>query len=368
MAGHIRVAMTLEQCWHEVPGGTATAALELARALVARDDVTVVGVSARHREPPPAPWVPPVPVEMLPLPRLALYEAWHALRWPRVEMATGTVDVVHATAMAVPGCRAPLVVTIHDLAFLRYPEHATRHGHRFFRRALELIVRHANLVLCSSEATASDCQAAGIGAQRLRVVPLGAAGVRAGAAEVAEVRARLDLPERFCLFVGTVEPRKNLPRLLEAYAGLEAASEVPLVVAGPAGWNEDIEPALAALGDRVRRVGFVDAATLRALYAGASVFCYPSLFEGFGLPVLEAMAQATPVVTSAGTACAEVAGDAALLVDPLDAGAIREALAGLLADPAAAEALGRRGQDRSTSYTWEATARSTLEAYREVAA
>lgn len=115
-------------------------------------------------------------------------------------------------------------------------------------------------------------------------------------------------------------------------------------------------------------MGFVDVATLRALYAGAAVLCYPSLFEGFGLPVLEAMVQGTPVVTSAGTACAEVAGDAALLVDPLEPSEIRDAIASLLADPKAATELGRRGRERSAAFTWESTARSTMDAYREVAA
>src|SRR3990170_2089403 len=121
MAEPMRVAMTLEQSWHRVPGGTAVAALELARSLTQGDGLELVGVAAKHAREPDAAWRPPVPVAHLPLPRLALYEAWHRLRRPRVERATGPVDIVHATTFAIPPRSAPLVVTIHDLAFLTYP-------------------------------------------------------------------------------------------------------------------------------------------------------------------------------------------------------------------------------------------------------
>ena len=147
--------MTLEQCWHAVPGGTASSVLETLNAFQAEGDtgVDIVGVAARHNAPPPAPWTPPVPVAHLRLPRIALYEAWHGLRRPRVQSATGPVDVVHATTLAIPPRSAPLVVTVHDLAFLHAPEHFTRHGMRFFRRGLTLARRDADLVLCPSRST-----------------------------------------------------------------------------------------------------------------------------------------------------------------------------------------------------------------------
>ena len=133
-------------------------------------------------------------------------------------------------------------------------------------------------------------------------------------------------------------------------------TDVDLVLAGPSGWNESIDAQLAALGARVRPLGFVGHADLDALFAGATVFCYPSVREGFGLPVLEAMAQGTPVVTSAGTSTAEVAGDAAVLVDPLDVDAIAGAIDELLDDPAEAARLGAAGRERAKSFTWERTA------------
>lgn len=363
----MRVALTLEQCWHRVPGGTATSILALAGALAARDDVDVVGVAARHDGPPPAPWVPPVPVRHLPLPRLALYETWHAVGRPRVERATGPVDLVHATAVAVPGTRAPLVVTIHDLAFLAHPEQATRHGLRFFRRGTELARRHARLVLVPSEATAAECREAGFDPGRIRVVPWGVEATVAEPADVERVRATHRLDRPYVLFVGTVEPRKNLPRLVEALASLDRA-DVELVLVGAEGWNEDLGALLAALPGRSRSLGFVPAADLGPLYAGATVVAYPSLREGFGLPPLEAMAQGAAVVTSRGTATEEVAGDAAVLVDPTSVTAIAAGLDRVLSDPDGAASLGARARARAAGYTWARTAELTVAAYREALA
>ena len=363
-----RVAITVEQCWHRVPGGTATSILGTIRALAQRGDVDLVGVAARHAEPPPAPFVPDLPVRHLPLPRLALYESWHALRWPPVERATGPVDVVHATAVALPPTRAPLVVTVHDLAFLADPGQATRHGLRFFRRGLELARRHARLVLVPSETTAAACRDAGFDPERLRIVPWGTDAASVSDDDVAATRRRLGLTRPYILFVGTIEPRKNLGGLIGAVARL-AGREVDLVVVGPDGWNEDLDARLGGLdgtGIGVHRLGFQPPDALPALYAGAAAFCYPSLSEGFGMPVLDAMAHGAPVVTSLGTATAEVAGDAGLLVDPHDVAAIGDALARVLDDPALADELRERGRIRAAGYTWDRTADLTARAYREV--
>src|ERR671918_162508 len=160
----MRAAVVIEQCWHRVPGGTAGAVLDQLRAVStagggdqgggAQAGVEQVGVAARHSRPPPEAWRPPIPVRHLPLPRLALYRTWHRLRWPPVERATGPVDVVHATSLAIPPRSAPLVVTIHDLAFMHQPSHFTRRGRSFFRRGLDLARRDADLVLCPSATTA----------------------------------------------------------------------------------------------------------------------------------------------------------------------------------------------------------------------
>ncbi|MGI8757560.1 MAG: glycosyltransferase family 4 protein [Acidimicrobiales bacterium] len=369
MDGTRRVAVTLEQCWHRVPGGTATSILRVVRALSRRGDLNLVGVSARHRDPPPPSFRPSIEVRPLPLPRLALYEAWHALRWPPVERATGPVDLVHATAVVVPPTSAPLVVTIHDLAFLADSAHATRHGHRFFRRGTELARRHARLVLVPSEATAAECRHAGFAPERIRLVPWGVDAHAVTDQEVEAVRRTHALDRPYVLFVGTVEPRKNLAGVIGAMATL-AGRDVDLVLVGPAGWNEDLDRRIAALdgtGIRVRRLGFQPPEALPALYAACAAFCFPSRREGFGLPVLEAMGHGAPVVTSASTATAEVAGDAALLVDPRDHAAIGAALARVLDDAALATDLRTRGRARAATYTWERTADLTAAAYAEAA-
>jgi glycosyltransferase involved in cell wall biosynthesis len=366
----LRVAVTVEQSWHRVPGGTATSTIGTLRALRDHPDLDLVGVAARHAEAPPADLVPPIPVRHLPLPRIALYEAWHALRWPAIERATGPVDVVHATAVAVPPTKAPLVMTIHDLAFLADPTQPTKHGLRFFTRGTELARRHARLVLVPSEATAEECRAAGFAPDRLRIVPWGVDARQATDAEVAEARQRHGLDRPYVLFVGTFEPRKNLAGLLEG-ARVLAGTGVELVLVGPDGWNEDAGPKIEALeagGVPVRRLGFVAPSDLGPLYAGAVAFCFPSLREGFGMPVLEAMAQGTPVVTSQDTATAEVGGDAALLVDPRDPTAIGAALERILADEALAADLVQRGLARAAAHTWSRTAELTAAAYREAVA
>jgi glycosyltransferase involved in cell wall biosynthesis len=360
------VAVTLEQCWHRVPGGTATSILGLLEGLRRHPELELVGVSARHSASPEAPFRPPIPVHQLPLPRPALYEAWHgvgALRWPPVQLATGPVDVVHATALTVPPTRGtPLVLTVHDLAFLADPDDFTKHGTRTFRRALTLTRRHAAVVVVPSQATAAECAAAGIDADRVRVVPWGHESRTATAEDVESVRRRYDLPERYVLFVGTVEPRKNLSRLVGAWRRA-AGDGVPLVIAGPAGWGD-----AAVSGPGILPIGFVTGVDRDALYAGAAAVAYPSLREGFGLPVLEAMAQGAPVLTSKGTATEEVAGDAAVLVDPFDETAIADGLRRLLDDPEAAAALGAKGFARSATYTWDACAAGYADAYRDAAA
>ncbi len=367
----MRVAVTLEQCWHRVPGGTARAALDLVAAMQDLEgvgsDLNLVGLAARHKAPPPEPWVPSIPVEHLPIPRLLMYEGWHHLGWPHVEDATGRIDVIHATGVAVPPRSVPLVVTVHDLAVLHDPSTFTRRGVSFMRRAIELTRQRADLVLCSSQATLDDCIANDFDPDRLRLVPLGVSAAAAPDLEVERVRAAYSLPARFALFVGTLEPRKNLSGLLAAHAQLAAEADIDLVLVGPEGWGDHGGGVGSGPGGgaRVRSLGFVPQADLAPLYAAAEVFCYPSLLEGFGLPVLEAMAQGTPVVTSTGTATEElVAAGGGVAVDPRDPDAIAAGMLSvlhgdrpLLVDQARAIA---------AEYSWDRTAELTLAAYREL--
>ena len=358
----MRVAVTLEQCWHQVPGGTARAALDTVAAVAAEGGVEQVGVSAWHRAAAPEAWRPSIPMRSLPLPRVGLYEAWQRLRRPLVERATGPVDVVHATAHVASASRAPWVATVHDLHFLHEPGHFTSRGVRVFNRFLDLVIAEAALVVCPSEATRADCVDAGIDAARLHVVPWGTSTAPVPPAAVERARRHHGLDRPYVLFAGTVEPRKNLPRLLQAFDRLGPV-DADLVLVGPEGWGE----AETAAASSARRLGFLPRAELDALYAGAAAVCYPSLREGFGLPVLEAMAQGAAVVTSATTATAEVGGRAVVLVDPLDVDAIAGGLRDLLADPERRARLGAAARERAATYTWARTAGGMVEAYRTAA-
>jgi glycosyltransferase involved in cell wall biosynthesis len=369
----LRVAVTLEQCWHRVPGGTATAALGSVRALQRyQPQLDLVGVSAHHRAFPAAPYLPTVPVRQLPLPRLALYESWHRLRRPAVQRATGPVDLVHVTGMAMPPPTAPLVVTVNDLVFVHEPELFTPRGVSFFRLAIELTRRDADLVLCPSQDAADDCVANGFDAAKIRIVPYGIELATTGEDEVARVRRRFGIDGRYVMWLGTIEPRKNLATLLQAFEQVD--SDAVLVLAGPSGWNTDLAGFIGRLGRRVRPIGFVSDDDKSALYAGAAVFCLPSRREGFGLPVLEAMAQATPVVVTQGTSMAEIVGDAAdtdteagILVDSTDAAALAAALQELLDDEPKRTRLGAGARRRAATFSWARTAGLLADAYAEVA-
>ena len=310
----------------------------------------------RHGGPPPdGPLT--VPVRSSTLPRAALYEAWSRTPWPRAERIAGPADVVHATTWAMPATRRPLVVTVHDLAFLDDPTHFTRRGNAFFRRSLDLVRRRADAVVVPSAATADDCVRHGLQAARLHVVPHGVRVPPVGTEAVTAFRDELGLRRDYILWCGTREPRKNLDRLVKAYLRLAPAG-TDLVLVGPSGWGE--VGVGAGHDDRVHVVGRLDEGRLHAAYAGARAFAFPSIREGFGLPVLEAMAHGIPVLTSRATACAEVAGDTAVLVDPLDERSITDGLAEVLS---AGRELGARGRERAATFTWARAAEQTIGAY-----
>jgi glycosyltransferase involved in cell wall biosynthesis len=368
----IRVAMTVEQCWQPVPGGSGSYIVELAAALATSTDIDVVGLAARHRSDAAPVLDPPMPVRRARLPRTLLYETWNRLRRPRAESVTGAVDLVHATTWAVPGTRAPLVVTVHDLAFLREPDHFTARGNTFFRRALDLTRREAIRVIVPSVATRDDCLMHGIEAERVRVIPHGVRAFPTTESQRAAGAARLGVTRPYVLWCGTLEPRKNVPRLVEAYARAvrEHGLDLDLVLVGPTGWGgaeDEIRRVVRLLPEgTVHLPGRLDDLDLQCAYAGATVFAFPSLWEGFGMPVLEAMAHGVPVVTSAGSAMAEFVGSGGLLVDPHDVGAMAEAL--VTAAGARRSDLARAAREIAVQMTWGASARAHAEVYREAVA
>lgn len=364
-----RVAVTLTQCWHGVPGGTATSALRLLDALAVRGDVDVVAVGARGAPNPAAPLPDGIPSRRLALPVGLLYDAWDLFGRPGIEStvdpAEGAVDVVHLTVpMGPPRSATPLVVTVHDLFPLSRPEWFTRRGARLMRRALGRIRDRADVVMVPSGVVAEDCLAHGFDPDRLRVVPWGSTMATVTPERIEDVRRRFGLGGQYVLFVGTVEPRKGLPVLADAMARIGRAG-LALVVAGPTGWGPDTDRHLAAVPGPVIRTGFLDTSDLDALRSGAAVCCLPSWAEGFGLPAIEALAAGAPLVTSAGTASAEVAGDAAVLVPPGRPDLLAEALERVVDDVDLADALRVAGPARAATFRWEDTAGAVVDAYRQ---
>ena len=260
------------------------------------------------------------------------------------------VDVLHCPTfrgpVSPPAC--PLVVTVHDLAVLRHPETFNQWTRQYSRLCVSRVARAARFVIAVSEQTKGDVvELLGVPADRIRVIPNGVADAFSpdGPAEDGD----------YVLAVATLEPRKNLPRLAEATRRLG----VELRVAGAPGWGR------VELGSGVLRLGRPSDEELARLYRGARCLAYPSLYEGFGIPILEAMASGTPVVTSRGGATEEVAGGAAVLVDPRDQAAIA---AGIEEASARRGELVAAGLERARAFSWAETARRTAEVYREAAA
>ncbi|MBI3845652.1 MAG: glycosyltransferase family 4 protein [Planctomycetes bacterium] len=294
-----------------------------------------------------------------------------------VETFTGPLDVFHYTDYVDPPVRrARRVVTIHDVSFLVSDAWHTPRATTLLRRLTERMVRSAALVLTESQASAADIRRFyGLGDDCLRFIPLGVdvayfAAPPAGAVEA--YRASRGLPPRFFLSVGTLEPRKNLPRTIRALAiARERGVDWPLVVAGKTGWMfEPIFEAArdAGFGERdVRFLGYVGETDLVFLYRAAAALVYPSLYEGFGLPPLEAMAAGCPVIASNRASLPEVIGDAGIQVDPESVEAIADALVRMANDSGLREDLARRGRTRAEIFPWSRCADATLEAYRDVA-
>ena len=308
--------------------------------------------------------VPPgVAVRHRPAPARALQAAWLRADTPPAEWLTGRLDVFHGTNFVLPPLRrAGGVVTVHDLSYLRFPETVAAASLRY-RELVPRGLRRAAVVLTPSEAVAAEVRAEyGLG-DEVVATPLGvdAAWFDAVPAEPGW-RAARGLPERYLLFVGTVAPRKGLAGLLRALRVLHDADPdtPPLVLVGPPGWGPALETAALPAG-AVVAAGYLDTADLRRLVAGAAALVYPTLYEGFGLPPLEAFAAGTPVVASDLPVVREVTGTLAALAPVGDDVALAEAVAKALTDrdPAARSARQARARD----FGWAETARRTYAAY-----
>jgi glycosyltransferase involved in cell wall biosynthesis len=296
---------------------------------------------------------------------------WEQLYAPALLGVNGA-DVFHGVLNVAPlFCPIPSLITIHDLAFLSLPQTFRRVNRAYLTWATRVSARRAARILAVSEATKSEIvRLLGVPPEKI-VVTYDACDVRFGPPEPARLaafRMRAGLPEQFILFLGTLEPRKNLPTLLEAYAQIAGSTEAPLIIGGGKGWLYDEIFAKAAalnLRDRIRFVGYIDTADQALWYAAATVFAFPSLYEGFGMPLLEAMACGTPVVTSDRSSMPEVVGDAAITVDPTDPDALGAALLRLLRDHDLRADMRERGLRQARRFSWRETAERTLAAYQD---
>ncbi|MFW5772978.1 MAG: glycosyltransferase family 4 protein [Phototrophicaceae bacterium] len=284
----------------------------------------------------------------------------------------GAFDLYHALAFVSPlVLRRPSVVTVYDLSFVHYPQVLSTARRWYLRLFTGLSCRRARRVIAISHSTARDVhQTLGIPAERIDVAACGydAAAYRPlPRAEVDAFRRAQNLPERFWLFVGTLEPRKNLVTLLDAYARLPRAERLPLVLGGGHGWlYDDIFERIQrhGLADKVRLPGFIPAEDLPLWYNSADAFVFPSVFEGFGLPVLEAMACGTPVIVSDASSLPEVAGSAGMCLPPHDIDAWAEGLRRAIHDDAWREQAAARGIEQASNFTWAETARQTIASYQ----
>lgn len=282
-------------------------------------------------------------------------------------------DLVHQLAFVAPVlARRPFVVTVYDLSFVHFPERLPPARRRYLRLLTRWSCQRARRVIAISRSTAADLTATfGLSPERIDVAVPGVdeAFHPLPRAEIEAFRARAGLPDRFLLYLGTLEPRKNLPLLLRAYAALPASdrSAAPLVLAGARGWMVDaIDRALDEhdLRDSVRLPGYVPAQDLPLWYNAAEALVYPSLFEGFGLPVIEAMACGTPALVADTSSLPEAVGDMGVCLPPDDAAAWTNALAHTLHDTVWRAEAGQRGRERAREFTWARTAAQTVASYR----
>lgn len=330
----------------------------------------------------PAPFPGSVMTEIKTVPNLrtvsvatnVITRRWWAVGLPRY-VHRARLDLFHGTNYEVPlGQRARNVLTIHDLSVWKYQDKHEPNMARRARRRLPIMIRHAARIITPTNAVKRElCDQFNIEPQRVHVTPEAARRVfqRVNAEQSSEVRRRLGIGDAFILYVGTIEPRKNLLTLLRAFRAIltDTTYRPQLVIAGSSGWltaEFDRFLADAGFGDRVMLTGYLDDDALRALYSSCKLFVYPSLYEGFGLPPLEAMACGAPVIAGRIAAFEETLNGSALLFDPRDDHALAQTILRLMENDVERQALAESGLAQAAEFSWEQTAKLTLGIYEEL--
>lgn len=360
------------------PVGAGNYIIQLIRSLVALETehhfVIFVQQSGRSLigELPPqrAQWV--VVPDLSPAMRLI----WEQVRLP-ILVKRAEVDLLHSlhyTRPAILPCKS--VVTFHDMTFFLFPELHTRVKRLFFPQAIRYSARHSDALVAVSESTRNDAiRILRIPPERIFTTPLGISEdfhPIEDAALLEQGRQNYHLPEDFILYVGLIEPRKNVPLLLKAYARVSSQGNPPtLVLVGRLGWKYEQVFQLIdqlKLKDSVQFPGYISSQNLPIVYNLAQLFVYPSTYEGFGFPPLEAMACGTPVITTAISAMLDNVGNAGLLIPPQDEIALSQAIQTLLSNGSLRDHLSKAGRMRAAEFTWKRTALETLKVYQLVEA
>jgi glycosyltransferase involved in cell wall biosynthesis len=321
-------------------------------------------------------WPPNFLVRRSAVPSRFLTAGWNRMGLPiPAEILTGSCDIYHSPDFVLPPLRrAKGIVTVHDLSFMRVPGCAEPRLRAYLEKSVPRAVKAAHRVLADSRNTHNDLvELLEVSPNKISVVPGAVDAIFApvnDSARLGQASAQYSLPRRFIVSVGTLEPRKNYPRLISAYARLRRTTGLPhkLVIVGKPGWlYDDIYERVRKEGmvEHVQFLGFVPDRDLATIYSLADLMVFPSLYEGFGIPPLEAMACGTPVVSSSNSSLPESVGDAALTVDASDTDAISDAMAHVLGDDDLSARLIRLGQIRAAQFTWHAAARSLLTAYEQ---
>lgn len=299
---------------------------------------------------------------------------WEQISFPMLAN-NQRLDLLHSLHYTMPvAYPGRTVVTFHDMTFFLYPHHHTLPKRFFFRFFIRLSARKAVALIADSESTRQDTiRLVGVSPGKIFTAPLGVTQEFRQIPDKTihqQVRQKYQLPEHFMLFVGTIEPRKNLPILLQAYASVaDQMQHHHLVVVGPKGWMVEAisrQTGQLSISDKVNFTGYVEQDDLPLIYNLADVFIYPSAYEGFGLPVLEAMACGTPVITSNVSSMPEIVGEAGVLIAPNNTHALAQAMVELINDPIARQRLSIKGQERAAAFSWKRTAEKTIAVYRHV--
>lgn len=364
----MRIGIHGDPAAHSIPGGVGVYVRRLIGELLKLEDEHALSIIlSRHADLPPS-WLQAELIRTG-LPFAPAYAGWNFLGLPKIK---AELDVVHATGLAIPPVAgAALVATVHDLAVERMPAVVPPIWRQIYLKGLRAAAKRAEVICAVSQATKDELvEAYNIDPARVIVTPEAPNFTPQSPADLS-ILQRLDLEGPFILNVGTIEPRKNQIRLVKAFA--EAGPELDgykLVLAGAPGWGQEQVDDMVEKGRLMTRVvltGKINGPEMVALYSRASVFALPSLYEGFGLPLIEALNFGIPTLSGSSPALRELGGEAAIYADPTDVPAMSAALVDLASDETLRSRLAAGGRSRAAGYTWERTAAATMLAYAQAA-